>query len=246
MGRGRGKEEMDKQAKELQDIRSFYDSIYYQSANPYAKTSKHLLRLAARLAIGPDQRVLDVGCGTGQWLKAASEFGAVPYGIDLSEKAIGVCRSMMPAGTFHAQAAEALPFDDCQFDLVSCLGALEHFVDARSALREMMRVAKHDARFLFLVPNADFLTRRIGLYAGTHQVDAKEDVLSLNEWAQLFEGCGIEVRDRWRDLHVLSWSWISSRGPLSIPLRAAQAAALAVWPLTWQYQVYHLCALRKR
>jgi len=26
------------------------------------------------------------------------------------------------------------------------------------------------------------------------------------------------------------------------PLRAAQALALAAWPLSWQYQVYHLCA----
>lgn len=237
---------MDKETKELHDIRSFYDSIYYQSAGPYAKTSRHLLRLAVRLEIGPHQRVLDVGCGTGQWLKAVSEFGAVPCGVDLSEKAVGVCRSMMPGGTFHAQAAETLPFDDGLFDLVSCLGALEHFVDARAALKEMIRVAKADARFLFLVPNADFLTRRLGLYSGTHQVDAKEDALSLNEWARLFEGCGLEVRDRWRDLHVLSWTWISSRGPLFIPLRAAQAAALAIWPLAWQYQVYHLCALRKR
>jgi SAM-dependent methyltransferase len=237
---------MDKQPNQLRGIRSFYDSIYYRSAGPYAKPSGHLLRLAARLEIGPHQRVLDVACGTGQWLKAASEFGAVSYGIDLSEKAIGVCRLMMPGGTFHAQAAETLPFDDDQFDLVSCLGALEHFVDARAALKEMIRVAKADARFLFLVPNAGFLTRRLGLYSGTHQVDAKEEVLTLNEWAWLFEGCGLEVRDRWRDLHVLSWAWISSRGPFFIPLRAVQAAALAIWPLTWQYQVYHLCALRKR
>jgi SAM-dependent methyltransferase len=237
---------MNKQPNELRGIRSFYDSIYYRSAGPYAKPSRHLLRLAARLEIGPHQRVLDVGCGTGQWLKAASEFGAVPCGIDLSEKAIGVCRSMMPGGTFHAQAAETLPFDDRQFDMVSCLGALEHFVDARSALNEMIRVAKADGRFLFLVPNADFLTRRLGLYSGTHQADVKEEVLTLDEWAQLFRDCGLEVRDRWRDLHVLSWPWISSRGPLWILLRAAQAAVLAIWPLKWQYQVYHLCALRKR
>ena len=237
---------MDKQAKELNNIRSFYDSIYYRSAGPYAKTPGHLVRLASRLGIRKNQRVLDVGCGTGQWLRAASEFGAVPHGVDLSEKAIDICRLMMPGGVFHAHSAEKLPFNDRQFDMVSCLGTLEHFVDARSALKEMIRVAKADARFLFLVPNADFLTRRLGLYSGTHQIDAKEDVLTLKEWTQLFQGCGLEVRGRWRDLHVLSWPWISSRGPLWVPLRAAQAAALAVWPLTWQYQVYHLCALRER
>lgn len=237
---------MDKQAEDLQNIRTFYDSVYYRSAGPCAQTPRHLLRLASRLEIRKNQRVLDVACGTGQFLKAASEFGAIPHGVDLSGRAISICRSMMPEGMFHAQAAETLPFDDHQFDLVSCLGALEHFVDARSALGEMIRVAKADGRFLFLVPNADFLTRRLGLYSGTHQADVKEEVLTLDEWAQLFRDCGLEVRDRWRDLHVLSWPWISSRWQLWILLRAAQAAALAIWPLKWQYQVYHLCALRKR
>jgi ubiquinone/menaquinone biosynthesis C-methylase UbiE len=235
---------MRKRPNELQDIRSFYDSVYYKTANPHTKTSRHLIKLAARLRIRENKRVLDVGCGMGQWLKASSEFGAIPCGIDLSEKAISVCRSIMPGGTFHAQAAETLPFDDRLFDFVSCLGALEHFIDSRSALREMVRVAKRDAKFLFLVPNADFLTRRLGLYSGTYQTDAKEEVLPLKEWTELFEDCGLEVRERWRDLHVLSWPWISSRGTTSIPLRAVQALALAIWPLKWQYQVYHLCTLK--
>ena len=30
------------------------------------------------------------------------------------------------------------------------------------------------------------------------------------------------------------------------PLRTAQALALPVWPLSWQYQVYHLCVLRRQ
>jgi SAM-dependent methyltransferase len=237
---------MDKQTKELKSIRNFYDSVYYKASRPYAKASIHLRRLASRVKVQEKQRVLDVGCGLGQWLFAASRLGAIPYGIDLSEKAINVCRSVMPEGTFHVQAAETLPFEDKLFDLVSCLGALEHFVEPHAALKEMVRVAKANARLLLLVPNADFPTLRLGLYSGTHQVVAKEEVLSLREWAALFKDCGLEVRDRWRDLHVLSWTWISSQGPFFIPLRAAQAAALAIWPLEWQYQVYHLCSLRIR
>jgi ubiquinone/menaquinone biosynthesis C-methylase UbiE len=236
---------MDQQTKELKSIRNFYDSVYHEASKPYTKTSIHLRRLASRVEVHGKQRVLDVGCGAGPWLFAASRLGAIPYGIDLSEKAISVCRSVMPVGTFHVQAAEKLSFEDNLFDLVSCLGALEHFVDPQAALKEMVRVAKANAKLLLLVPNADFPTLRLGLYSGTHQVVAKEEVLSLKGWKELFEDCGLEVRDRWRDLHVLSWSWISSQGPLFIPLRAAQAAALAIWPLMWQYQVYRLCALRK-
>ena len=53
---------------------------------------------------------------------------------------------------------------------------------------------------------------------------------------------GLKVERRWRDLHVLSWDWITMRGLRRVPIRATQALALSVWPLRWQYQVYHLCA----
>ena len=46
---------------------------------------------------------------------------------------------------------------------------------------------------------------------------------------------------RWKDLHVVSWSWIAARKWFHIPIRAAQAFALVLWPLSWQYQVYYLC-----
>ena len=93
---------------------------------------------------------------------------------------------------------------------------------------------------MILVPNKDFLTRRLGLYAGTRQVDAKEVVRTLEEWRALFEQAGLKVEARWKDLHVLSWRWISLGRWYRVPLRFAQAIMLAVWPLRWQYQVYHL------
>jgi hypothetical protein len=105
----------------------------------------------------------------------------------------------------------------------------------------MVRVAKPDATFVLLVPNKDFLTRRLGLYSGTYQVDAKEEVRTLSEWQRLFNEAGLVVEERWRDLHVLSWSWIASGAWYAIPLRAFQALALALWPVQWQYQVYHRC-----
>ncbi|MCA9926734.1 MAG: class I SAM-dependent methyltransferase, partial [Anaerolineales bacterium] len=166
---------------------------------------------------------------------------AVPAGIDISQKAIAVCQKNMPTGDFHAGVAESLPFADEQFDVVSCLGSLEHFVDPLKALQEMVRVARKDAQFLLLVPNADFLTACLGLYGGTNQVDAKEDVRTLPEWDRLFTEAGLSVVKRWRDLHVLSWSWIGAGRWLTVPIRAVQALMLPFWPLRWQYQVYHLC-----
>ncbi len=224
---------------EHDEIRSFYDTVYYRDAGTRIYVSGHLRRMAKKYVQAGNQ-VLDIACGTGNWLMAASERGAIPAGIDLSPKAIGICQHNMPAGEFVSGPAESLPFADNSYDLVTCLGSLEHFLDPVAAVREMVRVAKDDAAFIILVPNSGFLTRRLGLYRGTYQTAAKEEVRSLDEWQQIFAAGGLRILRRWKDLHVLSWSWITQAGWPRAPVRALQAVALASWPLSWQYQVYHL------
>ena len=225
----------------VDEIRAFYDTVYYRDAQPPVVTTRHLRQLARRIGVKPGQQVLDVACGVGEWLLACQELGALPNGVDLSGNAIAACSAALKAGEFLVSPAETLAFASQRFDLVTCLGSLEHFVDPVAALREMVRVAKPDARFLILVPNAGFLTRRLGLFAGTWQTDAKEEVRSLAAWGALLAEAGLSVSERWPDLHVLSWSWISQGRWYAIPIRALQALALAVWPLDWQYQVYHFC-----
>jgi hypothetical protein len=105
----------------------------------------------------------------------------------------------------------------------------------------MMRVAKPGARFLLLVPNSGFLPFRFGLFGGTWQTRVREDVYDLATWDALFESAGLRVEHRWRDLHVLDIHWIRKGRPWARPFRLAFALSLAIWPLSWQYQVHHLC-----
>ena len=226
------------------EIQSFYDTVYYKDADSGVQVPEHLRRLARKIGVQPGAHVLDVACGTGAWLMTVSECGGIPSGIDLSEKAVGICRKNMPGGEFHCGPAESLPFADNRFDIVTCLGSLEHFLDPVKALREMVRVATRDAVLVILVPNSGFLTRRLGLYRGTYQTAAKEEVRSLHEWDRLFQSAGLELTGRWKDLHVLSWSWIASRGWWQMPIRTLQGMALLFWPLEWQYQVYHSLRIR--
>ncbi|MGH7797640.1 MAG: class I SAM-dependent methyltransferase [Candidatus Binatia bacterium] len=226
-------------------IREFYDSVYYRDADKVLAVPCHLRRLAKKLGPWTGQRVLDVACGTGSWLEAVASLGAIPAGIDISQKALEICRRALPEAELHYGPAEKLPFSDRQFDVISCLGALEHFLDPHAALREMIRVAKPNAVFVLLVPNSGFPPLRLGLYSGTQQADVREEARSLSEWSELFDGAGLTVRHRWRDLHVLSPSWIFRGRWYAWPLRAAQASVLPFWPLSWQYQVFHLCTVKR-
>lgn len=229
---------------DLNAIRDFYDREYHGLHARSAPPDWHTRMVVARLGDNHGRQVLDVACGTGGFLQHLKKQGATVAGIDLSSNAIEECRRQMPDGEFVCGPAETLPFESGRFDLVTCMGSLEHFVDKPAALAEMKRVAKPDARFLMLVPNAGFLTRRLGLYGGTHQVRVKEDVYELEEWNALFTSAGLDVVNRWRDLHPLSWSWITHGSAFAWPIRAAQALALPLWPLRWQYQVYHECRAR--
>jgi len=223
-----------------QKIKEFYDNVYYKNIDSNKIVSKYHLKLAKKLNVANSISVLDVACGTGEFLRACRQLGAEVSGVDLSDNAIDACEKTLPNGDFRACSAEKLPFNDSCFDVVTCLGSLEHFIDPVAALKEMVRVGKKGASFVILVPNEDFLTRKLGFFGGTYQVDAKEVVRTLGEWNDIFELAGLRVSERWKDLHVLSWSWISLNGWKSVFLRGIQALALTIWPLKWQYQVFHL------
>jgi len=227
----------------LNKIREFYDTDYYASVSLGGRLPWHCRRVARRFGPFDGKSVLDVACGAGGWLQHFRERGArAVAGIDLSERAIQACRERLPDGEFHCGPAETLPFASEFFDVVTCMGSLEHFLDKPAALIEMRRVLRPGGCIVLLVPNAGFLTRQLGLYKGTQQRAIQEDVLSLDAWQTLFEAAGLEVEARWRDLHPLSRSWIARGSPLSWPLRLLQALALASWPMRWQYQVYHFCS----
>lgn len=220
----------------------FYDEHYYAGARSRpAGPSWHMRRIAGRLGDVRGKRVLDVACGLGEWLDLLARRGAIVSGIDISERAVSACRAYLPDADIRHGSADTLPWADASFDLVTCLGSLEHFPDKAQALREMVRVATDDARFLVLVPNAGFVTRRLGLYSGTQQAQVCEDVYPLRAWAALLSSAGLVIDERWRDLHPLNYRWITTGPRRRWVLRAAQAAVLAVWPVAWQYQVYHLC-----
>ncbi|MBN8736881.1 MAG: methyltransferase domain-containing protein [Xanthomonadales bacterium] len=228
-----------------QQVQRFYDDVYYAGKPGASAVPWHMRVIAKRLGLSQGDMVLDIACGTGDWLAELQRHGAKVSGVDISARAVERARQRLHDADIREGVAEQLPFDDKRFDIVTCMGSLEHFLDQPRALQEMRRVAKLGARFLILVPNAGFLSRRLGLYRGTGQVAIRETVRPISEWVGMFGAAGLVVSAKWRDLHPLSTHWIC-RGPVwAWLIRAVQACALALWPIGWQYQVYFLCRARE-
>jgi SAM-dependent methyltransferase len=113
---------------------------------------------AARLTQGVQDatlNILDVGCGTGANLEMLSEFGKAE-GVDVSVDALSFCRER-GLENIKQGAAEALPFEDISFDLVTGLDVVEHLDDDLKGLNEMRRVLRPGGRILVFVPAFMFL-----------------------------------------------------------------------------------------
>jgi ubiquinone/menaquinone biosynthesis C-methylase UbiE len=109
--------------------------------------SRHLATLQqqalAALELGPGDRMLDVGCGTGAAVRIAAATGESAVGIDLSPAMIARGRELAAALSnveLLEADAEALPFADHAFTAVLCTTSLHHYPHPDRALGEMSRV----------------------------------------------------------------------------------------------------------
>jgi ubiquinone/menaquinone biosynthesis C-methylase UbiE len=108
-------------------------------------------------------RVLDVGCGLGDFTAVLVEHGLAAVGCDVSSEALLRARERHP-GVEFVQSADALPFGDAAFEVVWAGEVLEHVQDVLGLLAEIHRVLRPGGRLLVSTPAHGPLRRlRLGL-----------------------------------------------------------------------------------
>jgi SAM-dependent methyltransferase len=116
----------------------------------FAGRTWSLLHMLDRLVV-PDgtRRVLDIGCGAGNMFHHLARYGPV-VGVDSNPKPLAVARQR--GYDVREGRAEALPFHDEAFALVSLLDTLEHCDDDLAVLRECYRVCAPGGYLVVTVP----------------------------------------------------------------------------------------------
>jgi len=113
------------------------------------------------LELGPDDRLLDVGCGPGVAVREAAPLVSRAVGIDLSPEMIDQARKIardLPNAEFEVGDSEHLPFPDGEFTAVLCTTSIHHYPHPGDAVREMARVLAPGGRIAIGDINRDRLS----------------------------------------------------------------------------------------
>ncbi len=103
-----------------------------------------------RLALGPGDRFLDIGCGLGAALEHGSRAGAETAGIDPSPSMIERARKRVPTAAVELGSAEEIPFRDDRFTAVMAVATFHHWADRGRGLAEVLRVLAPGGRLLVM------------------------------------------------------------------------------------------------
>ncbi|HJP65160.1 MAG TPA: methyltransferase domain-containing protein, partial [Actinomycetota bacterium] len=116
------------------------------------------------LQLGPQDRLLDVGCGSGAAVRAAATVVERAVGVDLSPgmiaRARGLATALANVEFVEAESAH-LPFDDGAFTAVLCTTSFHHYPDPEAATAEMARVLAPGGRLVIGDPSSDRLIIRV-------------------------------------------------------------------------------------
>jgi SAM-dependent methyltransferase len=108
--------------------------------------------------------VLEVGCGSGNYLEAIGALSGVRIaGIDPSSAMLDQLATRLPSAETRIGAGESIPYPDASFDLVYSVDVIHHVTDREACFREALRVLRPGGRIVTVTDSGSDLERRVPL-----------------------------------------------------------------------------------
>lgn len=132
--------------------RYYPDDTYYSERHPFFKDELMGLRVRA---LGPPlpsgRRLLDYGCGRGDFVLAARKRGWDACGAEMAASPVMGLRERLGIEVFEIEEVASLA--DESFDAITLWHVFEHTPSPRAVLAELRRLLRSDGRLLIEVPN---------------------------------------------------------------------------------------------
>jgi SAM-dependent methyltransferase len=139
-----------------------HSAEYFGDTRDYWWNQDFIELIGRRFAFEKVHDVLDVGCGVGHWaqvLASALPVEAQVIGVDRDQSWVdkanerAASRRISHRFRYQLSEAQALPFPDASFDLVTCQTLLIHVADPGVVIAEMVRVVRPGGLVLVAEPN---------------------------------------------------------------------------------------------
>lgn len=143
-------------ADPLIEADSAYDAAYYHEGhhldNPHRRALFVERYEEVIASLEPPGCVLDVGCGTGDFLVVCKEHGWETVGVDVSPFAAEVCAERT-RGPAYAGRLREQPLEAGSFDVIHMHHVLEHVADPLALLRHVRGLLREGGHLVVEVPN---------------------------------------------------------------------------------------------
>ena len=143
-----------------------YRSRYYEpqselSCDEDSKTRRYWAERADRLDRAADvERVLDVGCGRGEFLRAAMDRGWQPWGFEMDVQALRRLPEAIRTRCLVGDMERA-PFEGRSFDAITLFDVIEHVRQPVEFLIRSRRYLRPSGTVMVTTPNAGVLKAKI-------------------------------------------------------------------------------------
>jgi ubiquinone/menaquinone biosynthesis C-methylase UbiE len=144
----------------MSDHKERVQAQFAATAQSYVQSATHasgddLIRMVALSGVTPESRVLDVATGGGHTALAFASHAAHVVASDLTQEMLKAATAFIQGRgaqnvSFVEVDAEALPFGEAEFDVVTCRIAPHHFGEIRQAVREFARVLRLGGRLVLV------------------------------------------------------------------------------------------------
>jgi SAM-dependent methyltransferase len=153
---------------EIHDTADYFDHPYFKLRRALTMRQRQrcndvFQRLSAVVEINRlrGQPMLDVGCDTGAFLRAAKEaFGIVPFGIDVNKKAVET--ALHDGVEAYAATLEDAPEELKNFPLVTAIDLIEHVPDPELFLYQLLKRVRPGGLVYIETPNIRSMVYRFG------------------------------------------------------------------------------------
>jgi demethylmenaquinone methyltransferase/2-methoxy-6-polyprenyl-1,4-benzoquinol methylase len=180
-----------------EEQKEFFDKLADEWDDITTHDEKKVRYIVSLLGLNGEERILDVGTGTGVMIPFYTEHlttGSV-LGADFSERMISKCMEKFPSSRYPNVAFEVFDIYDIMcsdsFDVIVCYSCFPHFTDHQRAIDIFARALKHGGRFAIAHSSSRDHINHVHSHSSRH---VQKDVLPcMEELRAMFDNADLNT-----------------------------------------------------